>query len=264
MRHRAQTPLARLAGAARTRRAAAAGTVVLLGAATGGYLTVADSVDLGGEDRTAAGPTAGARDATTYPDAAALEDLRTARTPSTSRGADRGQARTTPSGSVSEGAGPARQPTASGASPATPGASEPGAVAGPQGETARSTAPGAGGETPSTPSGGSTGSPSSPPPSPDPGPSDQPPASPAPSGPETTAVTQVAAGGTWTVALTSDRTLTSFQCSLDGAAYAACGPVATFTGLSQGRHTLAARAVDGAGNVDPTPAVLSTQVSGLL
>jgi hypothetical protein len=66
------------------------------------------------------------------------------------------------------------------------------------------------------------------------------------------------------VALASDGTLTSFQCSLDGAAYAPCGPAVTFTGLGNGRHTLSARAVDGNGTVDPSPAVVTTQVTGLL
>ncbi|WP_240360320.1 adventurous gliding motility protein AgmC [Pyxidicoccus caerfyrddinensis] len=46
----------------------------------------------------------------------------------------------------------------------------------------------------------------------------------------------------------------TYQCSLDGAAFTACTDPVTFTGLAQGNHTLAVRAVDAAGNVDPTPA----------
>ncbi|WP_253910537.1 Ig-like domain-containing protein [Pyxidicoccus fallax] len=46
----------------------------------------------------------------------------------------------------------------------------------------------------------------------------------------------------------------TYQCSLDGAAFTACTDPQTFTGLAQGNHTLAVRAVDAAGNVDPTPA----------
>ena len=79
--------------------------------------------------------------------------------------------------------------------------------------------------------------------------------------PETTAVTDLSAAGTWTVVLSSDRA-TSFECSLDGGAWQPCGPVKTFTGLSKGRHTLAVRAVDSAGTADPTPAQLSTTMSG--
>ncbi|GAB4216022.1 MAG: hypothetical protein OHK0022_56640 [Roseiflexaceae bacterium] len=48
--------------------------------------------------------------------------------------------------------------------------------------------------------------------------------------------------------------VTSYQCSLDGAPFAACPSIARFTGLAEGAHTLAVRAVDAAGNFDPTPA----------
>ena len=43
----------------------------------------------------------------------------------------------------------------------------------------------------------------------------------------------------------------TFQCSLDGGAYAPCDPEYT---VQPGNHTLRVRAVDPAGNVDPTPA----------
>jgi hypothetical protein len=46
----------------------------------------------------------------------------------------------------------------------------------------------------------------------------------------------------------------TFQCSLDGAAFAACADPATYTGLSDGAHTFQARALDAAGNADPTAA----------
>jgi hypothetical protein len=46
----------------------------------------------------------------------------------------------------------------------------------------------------------------------------------------------------------------TYQCSLDGAAFAACTDPATFTNLALGAHTLQVRAVDRAGNVDATPA----------
>jgi parallel beta-helix repeat protein len=46
----------------------------------------------------------------------------------------------------------------------------------------------------------------------------------------------------------------SFQCSLDAAAFAACDSPASYTGLSEGAHTFEVRATDRAGNTDPTPA----------
>ena len=44
----------------------------------------------------------------------------------------------------------------------------------------------------------------------------------------------------------------TFECSLDGAAFAGCPPM--FTAVGDGVHVLAVRAVDAAGNVDPNPA----------
>ncbi|MDQ3264414.1 MAG: Ig-like domain repeat protein [Myxococcota bacterium] len=46
----------------------------------------------------------------------------------------------------------------------------------------------------------------------------------------------------------------SFECSLDGEAYAACTPPVLRTGLTEGSHRFEVRALDVAGNVDPTPA----------
>jgi len=46
----------------------------------------------------------------------------------------------------------------------------------------------------------------------------------------------------------------SFTCSLDGAAYSSCESPMRYTDLDPGWHTFAARAVDTAGNTDPTPA----------
>ena len=45
-----------------------------------------------------------------------------------------------------------------------------------------------------------------------------------------------------------------FQCSLDGAAFANCVSPSLQSGLSQGAHAFDVRAVDAAGNVDPSPA----------
>ena len=46
----------------------------------------------------------------------------------------------------------------------------------------------------------------------------------------------------------------TFECSLDGAAFAPCSDPATFGSLTAGMHTLQVRAKDAAGNVDATPA----------
>jgi hypothetical protein len=47
----------------------------------------------------------------------------------------------------------------------------------------------------------------------------------------------------------------TFECRLDGRGWDRCSASPTFRGLRDGRHDLQVRAVDGAGNADPTPAV---------
>nr|WP_236673441.1 Ig-like domain-containing protein [Comamonas sp. JC664] len=59
----------------------------------------------------------------------------------------------------------------------------------------------------------------------------------------------------------SDESPVTYECSLDGAAYVPCTDPVTFTGLAEGSHTLSVRAVDAAGNVDPTPATYSWTVA---
>ncbi|NOJ79128.1 adventurous gliding motility protein AgmC [Myxococcus xanthus] len=54
--------------------------------------------------------------------------------------------------------------------------------------------------------------------------------------------------------LRSEGGAVAYECSLDGGVYVACADPATFTGLAEGDHLLLVRAVDAAGNVDPTPA----------
>ena len=71
--------------------------------------------------------------------------------------------------------------------------------------------------------------------------------------PDTTLSTVSTSGGTAVFRLGSDGPAT-YECSVDGGAYAACVPALTLTGLTPGWHTLSARAVDPAGNVDPSPA----------
>ena len=46
----------------------------------------------------------------------------------------------------------------------------------------------------------------------------------------------------------------TFQCALDGAAYAACSSPRDLGGLAAGPHTFAVRVRDAVGNLDPTPA----------
>jgi|GEM_PF-6114826 len=54
----------------------------------------------------------------------------------------------------------------------------------------------------------------------------------------------------------------SFQCSLDGAAFAACASPRQYTGLATGPHTFAVRALDALGNADATPATFAWTVLG--
>jgi outer membrane biosynthesis protein TonB len=81
--------------------------------------------------------------------------------------------------------------------------------------------------------------------------------------PNTSATTTSLEDGAWTVTSTADES-SSFECSLDGGEYAACGPNVTFDDLDNGKHTLAVRAVDEAGNVDPSPAELVANITGSL
>ncbi|MFL5345808.1 MAG: adventurous gliding motility protein AgmC [Hyalangium sp.] len=52
----------------------------------------------------------------------------------------------------------------------------------------------------------------------------------------------------------SNESNVTYECSLDGAAFAACSDPVTFSGVAEGDHTLQVRARDAVGNVDPTPA----------
>ncbi|MEA2291492.1 MAG: large repetitive protein [Solirubrobacteraceae bacterium] len=59
----------------------------------------------------------------------------------------------------------------------------------------------------------------------------------------------------------SPGTPLSFECKLDGGAFAACGSGPSYGGLADGLHAFSVRAKDAAGNLDPTPATYSWQVA---
>lgn len=75
------------------------------------------------------------------------------------------------------------------------------------------------------------------------------------SGPEGTVASDSA-----TFTFSSSKAGSTFECSLDGSAFAGCVSPQGYTGLSQGSHTFGVRAIDGAGNVDATPATRSWTV----
>ncbi|MDQ6642786.1 MAG: PQQ-binding-like beta-propeller repeat protein, partial [Actinomycetota bacterium] len=82
--------------------------------------------------------------------------------------------------------------------------------------------------------------------------------------PETTITSAPAgtiSGGAASVSFTSSESGT-FQCSIDGAAYSTCTSPQAYSGLANGSHAFSVRAVDNAGNVDPSPATASWTSQG--
>ena len=70
--------------------------------------------------------------------------------------------------------------------------------------------------------------------------------------PDTTIVSSSLTGPSFTFG--SDQPGVTFQCSVDGSPFAACAAETTLTGIGAGTHVLAVRALDAAGNADPSPA----------
>jgi CSLREA domain-containing protein len=58
---------------------------------------------------------------------------------------------------------------------------------------------------------------------------------------------------TFTFSATDFGQVAGFECSLDGAAFAACATPKSYTGLSEGSHTFRVRAFDAEGTRDPVP-----------
>lgn len=61
-------------------------------------------------------------------------------------------------------------------------------------------------------------------------------------------------GPTATFAFSSNERSAKLECSLDSIPFSPCTSPQEYSGLAQGRHVFRVRAVDGGGNVDPTPA----------
>jgi Protein of unknown function (DUF1566) len=84
--------------------------------------------------------------------------------------------------------------------------------------------------------------------------------------PETTILTTPtdpsgSSAASFTFTGTDDVAVTNFDCSIDGAAFAACTSPQSYSGLAAGSHTFQVRAQDEAGNLDPTPAIFTWTIS---
>jgi hypothetical protein len=61
----------------------------------------------------------------------------------------------------------------------------------------------------------------------------------------------------------ADEAGSSFECSVDGGAWAACSSPKAYSSLPTGAHSFHVRATDAAGNVDPTPAIHSWTIEAV-
>ena len=90
-------------------------------------------------------------------------------------------------------------------------------------------------------------------------------ATPADTAPPETTIASGPAGTTQTPSATfsfaSDDPAATYQCSLDGAAFAACASPKGYSSLPSGTHAFRVRAVDPAGNTDASPASRSWAVA---
>jgi hypothetical protein len=59
----------------------------------------------------------------------------------------------------------------------------------------------------------------------------------------------------------SEPTGATFQCRLDAATFSACSSPKTYSTLAFGSHTFRVRAIDAAGNIDPSPATRNFTVT---
>lgn len=86
--------------------------------------------------------------------------------------------------------------------------------------------------------------------------------------PETTMIASIreyTVNATPTFTFSSSQAPSTFECSLDGAVYAACASPYTTIALSQGAHTFNVRAINSGPETDPTPASFAwTQIAPLI
>src|SRR5215203_2627686 len=68
-------------------------------------------------------------------------------------------------------------------------------------------------------------------------------------------------GASATFAFSSNEQGSTFECSLDGSAFASCSSPKSYSNLSEGSHTFQVKATDPAGNTDASPASRSWTVS---
>jgi hypothetical protein len=82
------------------------------------------------------------------------------------------------------------------------------------------------------------------------------------SAPDTTLDSATLTGNQLDVSFSSTEPGSRFECRIDGGAFVACASPMRYSGLAAGAHTFSARAIDLAGNVDPTPATRDFTIAG--